>query len=276
MYKAGVHPGIIGTRRARLNGLGGEALEGGALMGGNWRDKINAGGQDVALDRLRRLVTNPKATTREAREVTIDRFLEHAKKVSDLGWTHPEAPINFVYSTDRMPHWSLPLAGRSTIVPFYAPLMIPHIVTAMRDPLEYGELHKQLLSALMPSWGNVPFYKPSARTRAAKFMWEYDDWSEAKTLIRERIEQARSFAPTSVHKLLRTIQERNGTLAEETTLVRVLWEISFNDYLSEVAEDVVSTKRAVLRTNLPHQSQRASSLSSCLRHALRRAFPRMM
>lgn len=149
-----------------------------------------------------------------------------------------------------MPHWSLPLGGRTTIVPFFAPTMLLHMARATKAPRDYGDIHRELLSSLIPAWSNVPFYKPSARSRATAFMWEYDDWTEAKTLITERAELSDSFSPEAIVEVLQRIEQGDGALAEETVLVRALWELSFYDYLQEIAQDVKTTVDALCRIQI--------------------------
>src|SRR5699024_5451122 len=134
---------------------GGEAIQGGALMGGYWRAKINEGGAGVAFQRLRELVTTPLGASEFAKESTSERLQRHASRVVDLGWTHPEAPVNFVYNTDRMPHWSLPLSRKETLVPFFAPVMLRHMARTLRAPRPYGSLHTELLKQLNPNWAAI-------------------------------------------------------------------------------------------------------------------------
>lgn len=235
-FKSSPFVAIRQGRSARLNGLGGEAIQGATMVSESWRSKIRDGGFAAASSRLRGMVRSSPGVTELALEQTEASVLELAGEVHALGLREPQSAVDYVYNFSKMPYWSIPFGSRDVVMPFYSPSLLPLIVHSMSEPSEYGAMHKSILRGLIPDWADVPFYKPSQRTRATAYMWEYDDWSESREVLAEQIDLAESFDPDSIMSILGVVEAGRGEVKHEITLVRALWEISFSHYVSEISD----------------------------------------
>lgn len=236
-YKAPMFHGIKRAPSARLNGLGGEAIQGGSIMPGAWRQKILDGGFPAAEQRLISMVRGPLGPREESRQHVADILLNLARDSQRFGWNSGIAAVDYVYNFDKMPYWSNSFGSGETILPYYAPAMLTHVAQSFTNSQPYGEMHRELLRGLIPEWADVPFYKPSQRTRATAFMWDHDDWPQARFLLDEEMDLAPSYDPDSVRAILREVDAGDGGGHHETALVRALWEISFHGHVEEVATE---------------------------------------
>lgn len=244
-FKTPAFSSIKQSPSARLNGLGGEAIQGGTSVSEAWKAKILAGGFEVADQRLRGMVRSSIAATEASRSGAEDSILELSREVHDLGMRNPLNGIDYVYNFSKMPYWSMPFGSRDVVMPFYSPSLLGFIGKGFVEPSEYGRMHREMLRELIPSWADVSFYKPSARTRASSFMWEFGDWPESQELLEDRADLASSFDKDELRSAVSTINSGQGAVRHEIALVRALWEISFHDYVAEVAESARRTRDAV-------------------------------
>lgn len=244
-YRAPLLSGVRRAPSARLNGLGGEAIQGGSIISDAWRDRIVEGGFPVAEKRLVAMVRGPMGASEESRESTAETVLQMANESRRFDWKSNTSSIDYVYNFDKMPYWSNNFGSAESVLPYYSPAMLTHIAQAFNHLQPYGEMHRQLLKALIPEWANVPFYKPSQRSRATVHMWEYEDWEQAKSILHDRLELAPSFDRDSTLDILQSVESQNSGVHHETALIRALWEITFHEYVETVAHEASNVAAAV-------------------------------
>lgn len=233
-YRAPLLNGVRRSDSARLNGLGGEAIQGGSIMSETWRNRIIEGGFPIAQKRLVAMARGPLGATEDSREQTAETLLRLADESRRLDWRSATSSVDYVYNFDKMPYWSNNFGSSESVLPYYSPAMLKHIAQTFNHLQPYGEMHRQLLRALIPEWAEVPFYKPSQKSRATIHIWEFEDWSQARGLLLDRMELARSFDTNALANILDIVDTGEGNVHHETALTRALWEITFYDHVSNI------------------------------------------
>lgn len=246
-YRAHGFTGFKPERAPRINGLGGEAIQGRNLVGGAFRERLQGKGPDDGRDRLEKIAgMRSRAVTEEAMEVSKQAVRGHHERSLELGLDNAFMVIDHFYNFSKMPYWAHPQATGSTLLPLYSPQLQARTMWAMRHPLDYGELHRELLRELIPAWAEIPFYKGTSGTRTAPKMWQYADWEEVSRTIDEGVETLGTFDPGIVRDVVREASDGEGTAVHETTLARVMWELSFRGIVDEV-RDLARTTASRIR-----------------------------
>lgn len=245
-FRAHPFTGFKPERAARINGLGGEAIQGRNLVNAAIRERLLGKGPAAGQERLEKIAgMRSRAVTQDAMDVSRSTIRAHFERSLELGFDNAFMVIDHFYNFSKMPYWSHPQATGATLLPLYSPQLQARTMWAMRHPLEYGELHRELLRHLLPAWAEVPFYKGTSGTRSAPKMWEYEDWSEVSAIVQDEIETLETFDHGSVRDIVREASAGEGTAIHETTLTRVMWELSFRGVVDEVREEARRTARRV-------------------------------
>lgn len=236
-YRAHPFNGFKPEKAPRINGLGGEAIQGRNLVGGVLRERLLGKGPDSGADRLERIAAaRSRAVTEEAMEVAKGTVRAHHERSLELGLDSAFMVIDHFYNFSKMPYWAHPQATGATLLPLYSPQLQSRTMWAMRHPLDYGELHRELLRHLNSTWAEIPFYKGTSGTRSAPKMWQNADWDEISRTIDDGVETLSTFDPRIVRDIVREASDGEGTAVHETTLSRVMWELSFRGVVDEVRE----------------------------------------
>lgn len=236
--------GLRPSSTPRLNGLGGEAMQGGSIMSPNWIAKVEAGGQEAAEARLKAMVGGPLASADHSKANITRKVAELSRNVRDLGFD-AVASVDFVYNFDKMPYWSNVFGSRDILLPYYAPAMLTHIAQSFTSRQPYGSMHKELLLGLVPEWSNVPFYKPSQKTRATSFLWQDETWPKTHEFIMDNLPLAPSFDAKATIALFNDIRDDKGTVHHEAAIARILWEITFSIHIEELRKNTQTFSETV-------------------------------
>lgn len=248
-YRSTPFVGFRPSTAPRINGLGGEAVQGRTTLSPAWEKKLTGQGAEVGLERLAQMVrTGGGGVESEAIESSVTSTLRLAGQSTSLGLFSAFNVVDFFYHFSKMPFWSMPQATGSTLLPFYSPEMLPRTMWAIPNAMtEYGRLHRDILRELMPQWADEPFYKGSARTRATPWMWENADWEGVKPLIMEGAAALKTFAVQEIENFIGKVHDGEGNTRHEIAFTRVLWEMSFREYADEIGRQAVATSREVER-----------------------------
>ncbi|WP_377019616.1 hypothetical protein [Brachybacterium sp. GCM10030252] len=246
-YRTNQFEGFRPSSAPRINGLGGEAVQGMTLLSPGWREKLEGKGPELGRERLAAMIkSGGPGVTSDGIDDSIQSSLRFADEAEGLGMTTSFMVVDFFYNFSKMPYWSMPQATESTLLPFYAPQMIPRVISAMFKPsIEYGRLHRDILREILPEWSQVPFYKGSAKTRATPWMWENEDWSELSETILDGVSGLDTFSEPSVRKFVEDAEAGKGNVRFELVFSRAMWELSFREYAQEVARLASDTLRRV-------------------------------
>ncbi|GAA1118545.1 hypothetical protein [Arthrobacter flavus] len=243
-YNSAEFEGFAPLSAPMFNGLGGEVMAGGNLLGA-WHDRlINAPGP-AARDKLATMVKVATGASEETKEMVIADIQEYVNKASEMGLNGAAGVMDIFYHLDKMPNWSIPYATPHTLTPLFAPSLLTYAAQRTGKPVEYGEAHRRLLREAIPEWAYVPFYKPTAQKRAVPFIWQNGDWEEIRAYITEHLDQALSFSPDLTNIGLGKIDAGEGTKREEIFVQRLIWEITFDSYLQEIEEAAKATSHAI-------------------------------
>lgn len=246
-YRSPEFHGFAPALAPRINGLGGEAIQGRTMVSPAWRDKLEGQGESAGRSRLAQMVRSGSGGVAEASVegslASVGRIVDSASR---LGLDGAFMVVDFFYHFSKMPFWSLPQASANTLLPFYSPQMLPRTMSSLFHPApEYGQHHREILRELQPAWADVPFYKGSVQTRGTPWMWENGDWSEISSTICDGVGGLETFHPGAVTEFVDQASSGNGGVRHELALTRVMWEISFREYAREVTEAAERTARDV-------------------------------
>ena len=248
-YRSRAFTGFRPASAPRINGLGGEAVQGRTTVSPAWRAKMEGQGPDAGRERLAQMVRSGAGGVTEAgiedSIESVDRFVGSAQQ---SGMSTAFMVIDYFYHFSKMPYWSLPQGTGSTLLPFYSPQMLPRTMWSLANASEeYGSLHREILREILPGWADVPFYKGSAITRATPWMWENSDWNELSSTIRDGVHSSATFSPQAVGQLLEEAEAGAGNVRHELAFTRVMWELSFREYMNDIARAAEQTAKGVQR-----------------------------
>lgn len=248
-YRSRPFTGFRPASAPRINGLGGEAVQGRTLLNPAWEKKMTDQGAEVGRERLTQMVrSGGGGVGGEVIEDSVASTLRLADQSGEVGLQSAFNVVDFFYHFSKMPYWSMPQATGSTLLPFYAPQMLPRTMWAIPNAMtEYGRLHRDVLRELMPQWADEPFYKGSARTRATPWMWENADWEGIEPLIMEGAAALETFSLQEIENFMGKVRDGGGNGRHETAFARVLWEMSFREYADEIGRQAAATSREVER-----------------------------
>lgn len=236
-YRARGFAGFKPERAARVNGLGGEAIQGRTLIGASVRERLSGKGPEAGRDQLLKLAgTRARAVSDSAMDdsrAVVESFFGDAVA---LGHDDAFMVLDHFYHFSKMPFWSHPQATGSTLLPLYSPQLLPRTMYSMKHVVSYGEVHRNLLRSLIPEWAEIPFYKGTSQTRTAPKMWENPDWTEISESIRDSVADLESFDGDVVSTMIGEAENGTATAVHETTFTRIIWEISFREFVKEIAE----------------------------------------
>lgn len=229
--------------QARFNGLGGECVAGGALVGG-WQEKLTGAPAQAAVDRFAAMARSAKEATPEARAVATEDIGQYVDLADQMGVDTPIGVLDIAYLLDRMPNWSNVFTGASTLCPLFAPSLLTVAAQRAGNPQTADDFHRQVLAAAIPAWADVPFYKSmGVRTRATAFVWEHPEWPDIRDYVLTRLESSAVYDSAAVSTTLAEIQRGEGTKRHEVLVHRLLWDLRFDVYVDAVAEMARCTAR---------------------------------
>lgn len=238
--------GYTSPARARLNGLGGEVLNGGALWVGSWRDRMLNAPPNAALDRLAGFVRSGRGVSDEARERAHALLASHLGWVDDVGAATAGAILDLIYMCDRVPHWVNIFGAPDTLCPFLAPELLATATHSVGTPQDDAAFHGALLQMSLPAWADVPFYKPVGITRrAAPLAWQGPDWPEIRRLVNESADFCDRWAPDQIQAALGRIEAGEASKPEHVMIGRFLWDLTFDDHLARLGRECAMTRDAV-------------------------------
>jgi len=230
-----------------FNGLGGEVMAGGNLLGA-WYDRLIDAPGDAAVGKLATMANVGLGVSAEAKEIVASDIKQYVPRAADMGITSAAGVMDIFYHLDKMPNWSIPYATPNIITPLFAPSLLKFAAQRTGAPMEYGEAHRRLLREAIPSWADVPFYKPSAKKRAVQFIWEHGDWAEIRAFVAERSESLETFDTEITSAVLTSVENGDAAKREEIFIQRLIWEATFDGYLVELASEARSTAAAISRS----------------------------
>lgn len=231
-FNASAFAGFRTARSARFNGLGGEFLGGGNFADGAWRGRLGDAGPERALDRLAALARGGVGSSRHAAEstmATLERVIPRAER---LGLDNALGVLDLCYMVERMPYWSNTYATGDTLTPLFAARLLSVGVRNAGAPVPAGQIHRDIIRTALPAWADVPFYSPERRNRAVPHLWETAEWPAVKAFIGGR--ESPNFAPDAVAGVVADADDGVGGKAQEFLLHRLLWELTFRDWVGEV------------------------------------------
>lgn len=223
-----------------FNGLGGEAMAGGNLLGA-WRDRLINAPPSRALDKMATMANVSLGASQEAKDLTIEASETYIDAADSYGIHDAAGVMDIFYNLDKMPNWTIIYGSQNIITPLFARSLLSNLAQRIGRPLESGEAHRILLKEAMPPWANIPFYKPTAAKRATPFMWESSEWPTVKEFVTENIESVPTYDPAVAARVFRAIDASEGTKREEIFLQRLVWELTFVDYLEHLATEAGET-----------------------------------
>lgn len=221
-------------KKARFNGLGGEAMQGGNFAPERWRQRAQGKGIQFALGRAHTLASRYSAIDAGKCELVAERLGDRVRDAASMGISTPVGQVGYIYLIEEMPYWSLPFSMREMLVPFYCAPLTKYMIQSLMSPFEYGHLHRRFLKELIPEWANVDFYRGSPKTNRSPLMWERSDWHELASLIAQEAENSDTFNERAVADLLTNARDGHGGKTENVVFSRILWQKAIEDYRDEL------------------------------------------
>lgn len=243
-YNAPAFRGFEAVDRAKFNGLGGEAMAGGTL-GGSWRERLVGAPADLAGQRLVAEAHLGKEVTAETKAMVAESVRQYVDFSADMGIHTADGVMDVFYLLDKMPNWSNTFTVPSTICPLFAASLLTSAAQTIGAPVPYGELHRRLLRAAIPGWADVPFYKPTPQKRAVPFIWDNGDWAQIRGYVLSNLDRPSSYDADAVVGTVQHIDGGGGTKRDEVFVQRLVWELTFDAHVAEVARQARSTAAAV-------------------------------
>ncbi|UOD80457.1 hypothetical protein [Paenarthrobacter ureafaciens] len=249
-FNAGPFAGYRSGKQAKFNGLGGEVMNGGSFTPGPWREKLSTAPAKEASEVIVKMIARGFAASDQAKEAIGSFAQDYPEKISDVtGINTASGVLDLFYSMDRMPNWSNVFAGSDTLCPLFASSILSLGARNIGAPVPDGELHRKFLSAAIPAWSKIPFYKPVGRSkRALPMVWESPDWKDIEGFMLDNADRLDAFSPDGVRSLLGEIESGSGVKAHEAAVHRFLWNATFEGYEQEVATEATGTRAALLKT----------------------------
>lgn len=244
-YRTGAFRGFSYAPSPSINGLGGEAMQGKTLLGGKWDELLRDADSETGMKRLEHMIRVGAGSSTTAGDAVLAEGRNFHAAAKSAGFTSAYAFMDYFYNFSKMPFWSIPLANENSLLPYYSPRMIERAIWSMEHPWEYGEMHKELLRSLIPSWADVPFYKPSAKTRSTTWMWQNSDWPEAKSIILEATKSLDTFSTEKIHTFLQEVEGGTGAVKHETAFSRIIWEWTFRMHVESLSRDVADSAACI-------------------------------
>jgi len=246
VYRAPTFTGYRPSTTPRINGLGGEALQGQTQVGKVSREKLKDQGPEVGRDHLVGLATARAEGTEEsaveAVSAAIDRFAETAVR---RGMDNAYMVVDYFYHFSKMPFWAHPQGTNGTVLPLYSPHLLPRTMWSLRNHSEYGELHRSLLRNIKPSWAEVPFYKSAPGSRTVSRMWQNDDWPEIFQIVLDGVGALSTFSRDATLNIVEQVKAGKGKPKHEFVFNRIMWELTFRDYAREIEQAAARTSERV-------------------------------
>jgi hypothetical protein len=244
-YRTNPFKGFRPAATPRINGLGGEAVQGRTLLSPAWEAKMEGQGPELGRQRLSAMIrSGAVGVTEENIEDSVRSAMLFGDDAERLGMTSSFMVVDHFFNFSKMPYWSMPQAAMNTLLPFYAPQMLPRAIWAtFRPNVEYGRLHRDLLREILPAWAGEPFYKGSAKTRATPWMWENEDWKDLSETILDGVSTLETFNRPRVEQYVADANDGKGSVKFELVLSRVMWELSFREFALEIARLAEDTAR---------------------------------
>lgn len=242
-FNAAVFSGFRTSHAARFNGLGGEFAAGGQLARASSHELLMSSPPGVALDRLAAMVRGGLGITPSALESTVTGLERMVPAAGRLGLGSALGVLDLTYMIERMPYWSNVYASAATLTPLFAASLLAVGVQHAGAPAPPGELQHGIIRTAFPDWAEVPFYSPTRTTRAVPFVWQTAEWSAVKDYLDDRVGSTSNFDPDLVAEAARAADEGRAGKREEFLFHRLLWELTFSDYVVEVGRQA----RAVAR-----------------------------
>lgn len=240
--------GFVPPAVARVNGHGGESLQGGALYGGRWKSMLEGKGGDRAIDRLEAMVNAPLGTSRLGRDLAMDAVRARIERGKEMEIVSAHGLLNYFYNAERMPFWASSFSNRATLTPYYSSGLLHHVTHTYWGESDFSTFHRDVLSGLIPEWSSVPFYKPSGvARRATRFFWESEDWTSLRAFVHDRLDRVTNFDRDRMVLVLEAIQDGDATKALEVALARFLWEDSVSSVIEDINDQVASCVESVRR-----------------------------
>lgn len=246
-FNAPLFTGFRTEQSARLNGLGGEFVAGAFFASGHWSERLSGAGPQKALDRLAATAGGGLGVSDDAVAATIAGLQWLVPFASDIEAPSALAVLDLCYMLERMPYWSNTYATGSTLAPLLAASLLTvgaqHVGAAAPD----GQVHLSIIRAAIPSWAEVPFYKPTRAGRAVPFIWETTEWAAVKSYLGKRLDRSMHHDPDAVRDALRAGDDLTGGKKQEFLFHRLLWELTFLEYVEELRRDAAGTARELTR-----------------------------
>ncbi|MGP5254617.1 hypothetical protein [Glutamicibacter ardleyensis] len=243
-YNAPEFAGFDERPAPTFNGLGGEVMAGGQLLGA-WHDRLINAPAGAATGKLSAMVNVALGATPETKETVLSEIHKYIAKAESFGLTGAAGVMDLFYHLDRMPNWSITYATPSTLTPLFAPSLLTYAAQRIGRPIENGEAHRRLLREAIPQWASVPFYKPTAKKRAVPFIWQNGDWEDIRDFVKDRLDQTLSFDPSATTDILAKIEAGEGIKRDEIFIQRFIWESTFDSYLEKVAREAKATAKEI-------------------------------
>lgn len=212
-YRAKGLAGFKPERAARINGLGGEAIQGRTVIGASVREKLIGKRPEAGRDQLLKLAgMRARAVSDSAMDGS--RAVEESffAEAVELGHDDAFMVLDHVYHSSKMPFWSHPQATGSTLLPLYSLQLLPRTMYSMKHVAPYGEVHQRLLRSLIPEWAEIPFYKGTSQTRTAPKMSENPDWTEISETIRDGVAGLGTFDSEVVRAMIDEAEDGAATV----------------------------------------------------------------
>lgn len=242
-YRTNPFKGFRPAAAPRINGLGGEAVQGRTMLSPAWEAKMDGQGLDLGRERLAAMVrSGAVGVADENIQDSVHSLTRFEAEAEGLGMTSSYMLVDYFYNFSKMPYWSMPQANMNTLLPFYSPQMLPRAISATFKPnVEYGRLHRDLLREILPAWADEPFFKGSSKTRAVPWMWENEDWKDLSETICDGISTLDTFSEDRVKRYVADADSGMGSVKFELVFSRVMWELSFREYAQEISRLAADT-----------------------------------
>lgn len=230
---------------ARINGLGGEAMQGGNMSSVKWKEKVRGHGRTASELRVRSIARKFDLSSDQAKNAVENQLLNHISEAESLGIVSAIGHMDYIYIRDKMPNWSLPFAEKHNILPFLSPSLLKYTIHSFEEPFPYGELHREFLRSLIPSWATIPFYKGSPRTSLVPVIWERPNWPALREHIFDSSAQSDIFLPPQINELLDVQNGKYPDNLRHLLISRVLWDEAVRRRTDEIRSEAASTTRAL-------------------------------
>lgn len=249
-FNATVFNGFRTAHAARFNGLGGEFAAGGNFARESSHELLMGSPPGVALDRLAGMVRAGLGITRSSLDATVAGFERMVPRAAELGLGTALGVLDLTYMTERMPYWSNVYATAATLTPLFAASLLAVGVQHAGAPAPPGELQRGIIRTALPVWSEVPFYKPTRKTRAVPFLWETAEWPAVKAYCSDRVSASTNFDPDIVMEAVHAAEEGLAGKPQEFLFHRLLWELTFADHVANVGRQAHAVARELAALEL--------------------------